>query len=461
MNYDVFYEILDYNKLHDRLDKIVHNPNNKFKVEECDDLGESSCGFPLKHYKIGKGKKHIIYFAGCHGNEIIGVDFITTLMHNLALGKGLFKNFKEDEYTIDFIPILNPEGFYTTTYALKSILNSSCKDLEKYCHDYFLAYKEDDLNVKNINDLLKDICKELNYLDKSEKIINKFWHYFKNYDYLTKNNILNYFKLYNVDHDKLRMILDDLIIKYFPSMNIPILKKHQMMLNNVSLNVIPSIDKNHQKLIDKLANIYKENLFPLSTLANFYANGNGVNLNDNNPYYYDIFKNRLEEEKDIYAKGRENNILISVKSPIGMPNYDMTKPFVYEKENVALFNFLTNLKNNNEYYLLFNCHGTGGLLYARCINNEEFSQKNIELANIYLDKIKEVYQKSNEDTIYNIMPKGNVITGVGDVLREEYPYAFLLELSKMGGNPIGPYGDKKNHYLTMVSNMEALMSILK
>ena len=33
------------------------------------------------------------------------------------------------------------------------------------------------------------------------------------------------------------MILDDLIIKYFPSMNIPILKKHQMMLNNVSLNV--------------------------------------------------------------------------------------------------------------------------------------------------------------------------------------------------------------------------------
>ena len=58
------------------------------------------------------------------------------------------------------------------------------------------------------------------------------------------------------------------------------------------------------------------------------------------------------------------------------------------------------------------------------------------------------------------MKEGSKITGIGDLLREEYPYAFLLELSKMGGNPLGPYGDINNYNLTMICNMEALMSLL-
>ena len=51
----------------------------------------------------------------------------------------------------------------------------------------------------------------------------------------------------------------------------------------------------------------------------------------------------------------------------------------------------------------------------------------------------------NQDITYEIMPKGKMITGIGDLLREKYRNAYLLELSKMGGNPIGPYGDRKNN----------------
>ena len=53
------------------------------------------------------------------------------------------------------------------------------------------------------------------------------------------------------------------------------------------------------------------------------------------------------------------------------------------------------------------------------------------------------------------------ITGVGDLLRKKYTASFILELSKMGGNPIGPYGDKNGNYmLTMESNMDATMNLL-
>lgn len=40
--------------------------------------------------------------------------------------------------------------------------------------------------------------------------------------------------------------------------------------------------------------------------------------------------------------------------------------------------------------------------------------------------------------------------------------SFLLELSKMGGNPIAPYGDKKGNYtLTMKANMSAANRMLQ
>ena len=363
MDYNIKYELLNYDKLMKRLNDILNNKKNIFQVIKHKPIGFSSCNFPIDHYSIGHGKKHIIYFAGCHGNEIIGVDFVTQLMNNLALGKGNFQNFPDNIYTVDFIPLLNPEGFYITTYALSSVTsNLNDQKLEEFCERYFLAYKKDDQVIKNINNLIKDVCKKMNIINISDEVINKFWLYYHDYEIITKYNLLNFFKLYIIDNENINKIIDELMTLYFNNDRINIIKEHQNIFNNISLDVIPNIDNNHQILKNKLKVMYQNNLFPISTLANFYANSNGVNLNDNNPYYYDYFKKRLIREKEIYAKGRENNILISLPSPIGMPNYDMNKPFKYENENKALLNFFQNYQNSDEYFMSFNCHSTGGLL---------------------------------------------------------------------------------------------------
>ena len=459
MNYEILYELLDYEKLNKRLNAIVHNPNNKFPVIEHECIGKSSSNFPIPYYSIGEGSKHIVIFGGVHGNEIIGVDYVTQLMYNLALGKGSFQNFSSQEYTIDFLPLINPDGFYTTTYALNYVLTN---DLESFAHTYFLNYKHDDKLIKNINDLLKDICKKMNILNSLDQLINKFWLYFYGYSHLTPKLICNFLVNQDIDVENMLDVIKELFLKYFAKEEISLSKKHQEMFNEVTLDVIPELDENHRLLKEKLSYIYKDKLVPLHTLANFYANSNGVNLNDNNLYYYEIFKNKLKEEKVILAKGRENNILISMSSSIGMPNYDMQKPFKYEIENEALLTFIKELNDEGLYYASFNCHGTGGLLYAKPINNQKYLKINEEKAQIYIQKINEVYHELLQEEIhYEIMPKGKLITGVGDMLREEYPLAFLLELSKMGGNPLGPYGDKEHNYtITMFANFEALMSFI-
>lgn len=83
-DFDIKYEILDYAKYNKRLLDICSNPNNKFQVIKQQDLGKSRCGFPIEHYTIGNGPKHIVYMGGAHGNEIISVDFVTQLMNNIA-----------------------------------------------------------------------------------------------------------------------------------------------------------------------------------------------------------------------------------------------------------------------------------------------------------------------------------------------------------------------------------------
>ena len=53
-------------------------------------------------------------------------------------------------------------------------------------------------------------------------------------------------------------------------------------------------------------------------------------------------------------------------------------------------------------------------------------------------------------------------TCTNDSFRIMYPVDLLIELSPMGGNPIGPYGDKDGNYRrTMESNIKAFKSSMK
>lgn len=53
-------------------------------------------------------------------------------------------------------------------------------------------------------------------------------------------------------------------------------------------------------------------------------------------------------------------------------------------------------------------------------------------------------------------------TSLNDIFRLKYPLDLLIELSAMGGNPIGPYGDIKGNYKNvMESNTVAVKQLLE
>ena len=54
------------------------------------------------------------------------------------------------------------------------------------------------------------------------------------------------------------------------------------------------------------------------------------------------------------------------------------------------------------------------------------------------------------------------INGFDEFLRVKYPAVLLIELSYMGGNPIGPFGDlDNNYYPTIENNIKALIDNIK
>lgn len=157
-------EFITYDKLNEYLE-ILTNSKSKNEVIKRKDLATSPCGFPITHYTIGNGHKHITVMAGTHGTEIIGIDFILKLMKVISEGHGVYKNFDSNKFTLDFIPCQNPEGFIIVTESLKPYVNNLTEnEFEKLSKDYYLNYCKDDKVYIEINYYLL-------YLIKSKEVI--------------------------------------------------------------------------------------------------------------------------------------------------------------------------------------------------------------------------------------------------------------------------------------------------
>ena len=470
MKYNIDYEILSYPKYIKRLNKILNNPDNAYPVEKLENLGYTSCGFPIEHYKIGKGPIHVTYMGGAHGNEIIGVDFVTQLIQNLSLGKGSFRNFNQAIYTIDFIPCQNPEGYFTTTYALEQLMgNMTPQEMESFSKKYWSYYREDDIKVNKVNKILNSFVTEFSNAGTKEDITNFFWQ-----KYLNKNITLDSMKeflsnYYFVNKNKLDELVDVEWQNNFGEVKeVDNTRYHTQIFNGVNLDLFPEYDEAHINLKTKLKAMYKDGLFPMGTLANFFANSDGINLNDNNPYFYEITKERIAKYGNVYAKLRDNHILKSVNGPIGLPNISMEEDFRYCPENEAILKYVQSQEQEHQYAALFNCHGTGGMLYTYPVDDDSKVKNfnfyiNNRIATEYSRKTGNVYEElTGTNNAYKVMGHPDKVTGFGDVLRSKYAASFILELSKMGGNPIAPYGDYKGNYVpTMVANFEAMMVTLK
>ena len=144
------YELLDYQKYQERINELINNEENIFRVIKQEPLVYTRCDFPVEHYTIGDGPNHLVVMGGTHGNELISVDFVTQLMSSIARGEGEFASFNPEEFTIHFIPLQNPEGFVINTTAIKKVIpdGTSDEEIEKICHDYWWNFKQDDIHTR-------------------------------------------------------------------------------------------------------------------------------------------------------------------------------------------------------------------------------------------------------------------------------------------------------------------------
>lgn len=405
-------KILDYEQTINKLNNIL----SKGFIKKTDDIGTTEHGFKINQYLLGNGNKNIVITGATHGCEIITTDFILNLMDGISDNYNNWKEYLND-YTIRFIPILNPEGYIISTSAIRKIIprEMSLDDAEKICKQYYLNYKNDDVTEKDNT------------------------------------------------------------------------KKHQQMFKDIDYTCIP--DK-YLELKNSVKGIFEKYPdLPLGCLQTWSANGNGIDIQANTEYNLKIEKIKSGERIPMISS-RQNNINISHPGPINCPfdieDFNKTGKFKIEKETEAILNLLNNLYKEDKLFGYLNYHSTGGVIYQRPAIKpdsldipKEVIEKN-EILNfvcsmIYADK---TVSDRNKNTSYGIYPFGNKdlkndivnsddiknskATSTNDIIRLKYPLDLLIELSPMGGNPIGPYGDiSENYNNVMTTNKEAVKNLLK
>lgn len=212
------------------------------------------------------------------------------------------------------------------------------------------------------------------------------------------------------------------------------IKQHQKLFEDINEKAI----KEYSILKDSVGEILIPH--PKGSIIDWASNGSGIDLNSNT-------KENIKEPKTYNKSLAYNNLRVDIPSPIGHPGNNQSKNFTQEVEVISLQQLLDKLKNSCTMFL--NYHSVGGLIYQRPENDDKF----ITSYNYILSKF---YQ---ENTIKNAS-KYDIIKGqsgraisVNDQLRQKYPGNILVELSPMGGNPIGPFGDPNNIKNTIESNI--------
>lgn len=248
---------------------------------------------------------------------------------------------------------------------------------------------------------------------------------------------------------------DDINVKNNP--NDRSLKLHQKMFINSSYECIS--DK-HIKLKESIKNILSDSRIPKGSMICYRSNGSGIELNRNTRFNQGI--KDIKNNKTVYGLNRYNNIPTTIPSPIGIPCIDVNN-FEYELENKFLYKLLDKLFNDKKLKCCFLFHGTGGEIYYKPIfesyenNLDDIEKEKIEKINL------DIALKYQEYTGYRLTDnKDEKFESFDGYMRTLYPGIILIELSKMGGNPLGPYGDiEKNYIPTIESNLKAVESILE
>lgn len=431
-------------------------------------LGKTTYNYPIDMIQIGHGEKEIFIVGGTHSSEVIGTDFITQLIGQLPN----MEDYDPNKLTLKIIPIQNPEGFDVVEQAYSNIDEP---ELEKKGKEFFTRYKIDniiygiareinELNPKDLQNLKQLIAKSERW-EKLQKVIPKVRDLVQ-----IINESSNYIDLLSALRNassKLGESIEDIYIKHFIEILISgqneigpridttkMPKLYQKMFENVEVS---NLQIRSPQMKEKLKEAYA--LHPKGSIIGHDSTGIFINLNANHLLSPGI--EIIQKGKEKYMTGAKSNIRNYIIGPNGLPCVDVDN-FEYSIENQILYELLRKSNDEGKYLATFLYHGTGGLIYY--MPHEPLMKK--ETYDEFVDyntKLVEAYNNG-------IVQSGNVqykpqnlsdTTGFGDELSRTFKGVLMVELSRMGGNPIAPYGDRENINRTINENISALNSVFK
>jgi len=224
-------------------------------------------------------------------------------------------------------------------------------------------------------------------------------------------------------------------------------KLHQKMFENVTYQCIPDEFVNLKKSVQK---IYDNPLIPKGSIVVHRGNGLGEETNRCNCIDEII--------ATPYLNNRYNNINFLIPGPLGVtPERELNL-------NIFLEELIEKLYNEKKFAGMLSFHSTGGMIYSKINVDDIYNDCKLNKKKMcYINNVLlENYSKNTSYSTDLGAKEGYKVTdslGLGyfdEQLRIKYPACLLIELSYMGGNPIGPYGDKKNNYVpTIESNLKA------
>ena len=391
------FQYLDYQEVNDKIEQIINDKGNNHQVRKERPIGYTEYGLPINHYTIGNGPKHIVVSGSYHAAEIITTIFAVRLMDTMAKDP----EFKADEYTIDFIPIVNPEGYLITTEMQDLYLNKFSTEEEKIAAAkvYWANYRADAAMPAKVK---KGELEESALREK---------------------------------------------------------KSYQALFDDVNLD---EYLKDYPEIKDSVLDIIKKNNYPIGVLAAWTSNANGIDLSQNVPYN-PAMKTMLESAQPFYNGTAYANTRKDIPGPINTPCKDLSH-FSFEAENLAILNFFETLNQTpgKEIIAYFNYHSVMGKMYQRPVKEEGIiNLYNID----YEKKVIENYVSSRifrTGNAYDIIESEDPYSYMNEYLRLRYGIDIQVELSRMGSNPIGPLADPDTfENVTVKPNLKAFQNFVK
>ena len=467
---------INYQEYQNKLNKITTNPKLTALGLKKYTLGQTTYHYGIDYITVGFGEKDIFFVAGTHGSEIISTDFILHFIENIPHLKG----FDPNVFTLKILPLQNPEGYDIATNTFREIKE---EEFTQKSYEYYLKYRTDMIVSKAIEELSKVFSNDSkeNLSEKIKTFIqtNPKWSVLNQARTFPQIEILNQQmnqikptatkkELYQElmiaikkaeDSILVHSIQDQMFFFFLQELKdvcyqLCIQEKEKAIINKLYQDMFKDSSPTslYNPILEKEVKTMLEDWQqPKGSQINFDATGSGVNLNANskfNPGYL-----LRQENKIIYGPNPKNNIRKYVPGPIGTSSRKIDY-FTYEKENLILEALIQDSIQQKRYLMTLLYHGTGGMIYYQP-NQDALSDKTYHNILQYNQELAFYY---NQKTQYQLLDESS-LTGYGDYLRKTYPGVLLIELSKMGGNPLGPYGDKENIERVYEENINALDSI--